>query len=125
MVRPVLIGIVVGAFAGTLAVSSAAKDKDDKKDVVGTIWHCEISKGKQSKGGQFRVKNDVIYNGDKRVGSVHPKADDQTHLVFNGHRDFDGKASLHRVKRSPPVWEGTLHKDDGTDWHMKLTIKDR
>lgn len=126
MIRSALLGVVFGTLVAALVLPVAAKDReDDPKDVPGTIWHYELTHGSRKQGGQFRVQGTAIFNGDKRVGTIRPKSDDETTLIFSGHRDFDGKAALRRVERRPPVWEGTLKKDDGTEWQMKVTIKDR
>ena len=74
---------------------------------------------------EIRVYQKVIYKGDKKVGDVQPKDDDETTLVFTNYAEFKGKAVLRKVKRMPPVWKGTLTKDDGTEWQMDVEVKDR
>ena len=126
MIRRTLLGLAVGVFSLALALPTSAKDKaDDPNDVDGKIWHYEITMGKKKQGGQFRVQGGDLFNGDAKVGTIKAKSDKESTLVFKGHRDFNGRAEVRRVERRPPVWEGTLHKDDGTDWHMRLEIKDR
>jgi hypothetical protein len=126
MIRFALLRIAVGIFSLALVLPASAKDKaDDPNTVDGKIWHYELSLGKKKERGRFRVQGGDLFNGDAKVGTIKPTSDKTSTIIFKGHRDFTGKADVRRVERRPPVWEGTLHKDDGTDWQMRLEIQDR
>lgn len=108
-----------------LANPACAQDRDGKDDVVGTIWRYTITNGNKKDNGQFRVYKKDIFKGSKKVGEVHPKDEDETTLVFTNYEEFKGKAVLRKTKTSPPTWNGTLHRQNGTHWKMEVVVKDK
>lgn len=108
-----------------LPLSIQAQDRDGKDDVVGTIWRYTITHGNKKDTGQFRVYLKEIFKGKDKVGYVVPKDNDETTLHFTDYKEFKGTAVLRKTKRSPPTWQGTLNKQNGTRWEMTVIIKDK
>lgn len=99
--------------------------RDGKDDVVGTIWSYTITRGDKVEKGQFRCYQKELFKGENKVGEVHPKDDDETTLVFTDFGELNGKVKIRKVKRKPVVWKGTLNKDKGRKWDIRITVKDR
>ena len=118
---PICLALLALALA---AANAFAADKKPKDNVVGAIWSYTITKGDKSETGQFRVYQREIFKGDKKVGHVEVKDEDETTLYFTDWSEMNGKAVLRKVRKRPPTALGTLHKRDGTDWDMKVQWKE-
>jgi hypothetical protein len=104
--------------------TAIAKDKDGKDDVVGTIWSYTLTNKNKKESGQFRLYNLEIFKGAKKVGYGIRKDDDEAKLIVKNYPPLNGTAVMRKVGRKPPIWKGTLIKEDGSKWQMESTVKD-
>lgn len=101
------------------------RKKDGKDDVVGTQWAYTITRNGKEESGQFRCYQKELFKGKTKVGEVQPKDDDQSTLIFTDFGELNGKITIRRVKRKPPVWKGTLKRENGRSWDIVIRVKDR
>jgi hypothetical protein len=125
--------VIVGLCCVLAAASADAKggkkkggNRDGKDDVVGTRWHYTLKNGQKVERGTFRVLNLVVFKGPSQVGVVlpNPKQPDQSTLTITRLSDMNGVAVIRKTGRKPPVWRGTLKKTDGTEWDLRIVVKD-
>jgi len=114
-----------GSVGATPALAAEKKKKKDKDNVVGTIWAYKLKKDDKAENGQFRVYKLEVFKGDKKVGKVVPKDEDETKLIITEYEPLNGAAILRKTRTKPPVWKGTLVKDDGSKWSMEVEIKNK
>jgi hypothetical protein len=115
-------------FAMILTANSAfcqVTGKDGTDDVKGIRWDFEVTDGdKVVEKGFFRVADKVIYKGKKKVGKVEAESRTETKLLIDDFEKLNGKATLKKIEEKPPVWEGTLKRENGNRLNMKVTFKD-
>jgi hypothetical protein len=111
-------------FAALPLAKGPAKGKDGKDDIVGAVWTYTLAKGDERSSGQFRVNDNVVYKGPKKVGTVEVKDNDETTITFTDWDEMNGVAKLRKNKREPVGASGKLTKKDGSEWAMKVTWKD-
>jgi hypothetical protein len=109
---------------GLGAEAAFAKSKDAKDHVMGAIWEYTITREGQKESGTFRVYKKEIFLRDKVVGAVDVKDEDETALFFTAMPELNGKAVLRKTRRHPTAAVGTLKKDDGTQWEMRVVVKE-
>jgi hypothetical protein len=103
--------------------SAWAKDKGNDH-VVGALWSYTITREGKKETGQFRVFKKEMFHKDKKVGTVDVKDEDETTLHITGIAELNGKATLRKTQRHPPVAVGKLKRDDGTEWEMRVEVKE-
>ena len=113
------------AFAVTILVGGASLAKDGKDDVVGTIWSYTITRGEKVEKGQFRCHDLKLYKGQTQVGEVQPQTKTHSTLVFTDFGELNGTIDIRKSNRKPPVWRGTLERENGRTWSIVIRIKDR
>jgi hypothetical protein len=110
-------------FAAVPLARDSNKGKDGKDDIVGAVWEYTLKKGKETSSGQFRVSENRIFKGAKKVGKVEPNGDETT-ITITDWDEMNGTAKLTKNRRAPAGASGTLTKKDGSEWEMKVTWKD-
>ena len=75
--------------------------------------------------GAIRISDKEIFKGSKKVGVVKPKDEDETTLTISGMPEINGTIELRKTSLKPPIWKGTLTKDDGSKWDITFDVKDR
>jgi hypothetical protein len=118
----VCIGLLF-ALTASAAVGKPRKGKDGKDDIVGAVWTYTLTKDGKSESGRFRVFKHEIFKGKKKVGAASPDGDETT-LVFSDWPEMNGTAKLRKNRKNPPGASGTLTKEDGSEWDMKVRWKD-
>lgn len=108
-----------------LVAGLGANQKDKKDDVIGAIWEYKIERDGKTEHGTFRVFQYDIFKGAHKVGKVQPKNKEESTLNFNGLNELAGTAIIRKVRRKPPVWKGTLKKADGTEWDIRIDVRDK
>ena len=121
-IRLTLVGLALALGLATVADTLAAPKKPD--NIMGAIWTYTLTKGDKKESGTFRVYKKEIFKGDKKVGHVTVKDEDETTLVFTDWSEMNGTATLRKTRKNPPTAGGTLHKKDGSDWEMKVQWKE-
>lgn len=116
--------LAVGLIAGLGTGAALAKAKDAKDHVMGAMWEYTITREGKKETGAFRVYKKEIFHKDKKVGTVDVKDEDETTLYFTAIPELNGKAVLRKTRRNPPAAVGTLKKDDGTEWEMRVVVKE-
>ena len=119
-----IVFIAVGLIAGLGTRAAFAKGKDAKDHVMGAIWEYTITRDGKKESGTFRVYKKEIFQKDKVVGTVDVKDEDETALYFTAMPELNGKAVLRKTRRHPTAAVGTLKKDDGTEWEMRVVVKE-
>lgn len=116
--------VAVGLVAGLGTQAAYARGKDAKDHVMGAIWEYTITREGKKESGAFRVYKKEIFQKDKVVGTVDVKDEDETALYFTAVPELNGKALLRKTRRHPTAAAGTLKKDDGTEWEMRVVVKE-
>lgn len=129
-----LFAVLVGLSCVLAAASADAQGgkkkrayRDGKNDVAGTRWQYTLKRGQNVERGTFRVRNLVVFKGPSQVGVVspNPKQPDESTLTITRLSDMNGVAAIRKTGRKPPVWRGTLKKTDGSEWNLRIVVKDR
>src|SRR6476469_5758682 len=98
--RLTLAGLVIALGLAAASDALAAPKKAD--NVMGAIWSYTLTKGDKKESGTFRVYKKEIFKGDKKVGHVDVKDEDETTLVFTDWSEMNGKADLRKTRKNPP-----------------------
>ena len=122
-VIPACVALVLAAAVCT-SDAFARKGRDRKDDVVGAVWSYTLTRGGEKVTGKFRVYNKEIFKGAEKVGTVDADSATETTLVITGLPKLNGTARLRKTRRNPPGAAGTLVRDDGSEWQMKVRWKD-
>jgi hypothetical protein len=121
-----LIGLVVGFAAAQEKGKGKGKGKGkDKDDVVGAIWHYTLKHDSRVVTGNFRVYQHDIYKGDRKIGVIKTKDNDEAEFVVSGDPELNGQAKYHKVKDNPQRIRGTLVKPNGEKWELEIDLKDK
>jgi hypothetical protein len=123
-ITPTGLTLVGLALALGLIASDAFAAPKKPDNIMGVIWSYTLTKGDKKENGTFRVYKKEIFKGDKKVGHVDVKDEDETTLVFTDWSEMNGTATLRKTRKNPPTAGGTLRKKDGSEWEMKVQWKE-
>jgi hypothetical protein len=128
--------IAILSLLALVAVGAAAQDKGkgkgkgkgkekDRDDVVGAIWHYTLSRGGQVVTGNFRVYQQEMFRGDKRIGVIKAKDNDEATFIVSGDPELNGQAHYRKTHDKPQRVKGTLVRPTGEKWDLEIEVKDR
>jgi hypothetical protein len=118
-----LLSAAVAMVLASFVVAAEKPGRDRVDEYVGSIWHYTITKGEEKHAGQFRVHEHDVFQENQKVGRADPNGDETT-ITFTKSPELNGVAKLRKNRKRPPGATGTLTRDDGTVWQMKVTWKD-
>ncbi len=101
------------------------KKGDGKDDVLGALWEYKLTRDGRKESGQFRVYQHEIFRGNKKVGSVYIKDNDEASFDISGWPEMNGKATIRKVKQQPVVWKGDFTRENRQKWNIELEVKDK
>jgi hypothetical protein len=121
-------GAMQNAIAAKPAGKKPAENKGGNQDPNGWIWSYVATKGDKEESGTFRVSNLQVFKEQKKVGHIDPagghKLGDSTVLILTDFGKLNGKATLEKSHKKPPVWAGTLKTEDG-EWSFKAKLVEK
>jgi hypothetical protein len=97
----------------------------DKDDVVGAIWHYKLTRDGKVVTGNFRVYQHDMFKGDKKIGVIKTKDNDEAEFVVSGDPELSGQAKYHKMRDNPRRIKGTLVKPNGDKWELAIELKDK
>jgi len=128
----VAVRFIAAVLIVAIACHASADDKGkgkgkgkDKDNVVGAIWHYTLKHDSRVVTGNFRVYQHDMYKGDKKIGVIKTKDNDDAEFVVSGDLELNGQAKYHKVKDNLQRIRGTLVKPNGEKWDLEIELKDK
>jgi hypothetical protein len=117
---------LIGAFGAVQTAIAKPRKSAGNNDPNGWLWAYTATQGDKEESGTFRVRSFQVFKGEEKVGHIDPKGGtslgDQSTLILTNFGKINGTVELVKTQRKPPVWTGTLKKEDGTEWHFKVKL---
>lgn len=117
---------LIGGLAFLSLHSSSALFGAD--EVVGAIWEYKAEKDGEKVSGKFRAYRRELFIDDKKIGSIQPKDDDESHLklIHMPDEKLNGEATIRKTKKGKnATWVGTLKTKGGENWTLTVVLKDK
>jgi hypothetical protein len=75
--------------------------------------------------GQFIIYQRDFFKGEKKVGEVNVKDEDESSFKITGWPEMNGEATFHKVNRQPIVAKRAFSRANGQKWDIELEVKDK